>query len=140
MHPLVIRFIKASLIWFALASTFGMLLTIPATRDALFGLGGVPGRMHGHMMLAGFMSNIVIGVAYHILPRFLGQELHSYPTGYLHFWTGNIGLVGLALAFLIKGVSALLPVFGVTVGVSFLLFVYNIWSTFTASEKGEMRA
>lgn len=129
MHPVFLRFIKVSLFWFALAAVFGATLTFPAGREFLYGLGGAAGRVHGHLMLAGFVIHLIMGVAYHILPRFQGVNVYSYALASAHLWLSTIALAGLALSFLVGPLGFLQPWFGTVLALAFLMFVFNLAKT-----------
>jgi hypothetical protein len=53
--------------------------------------------------MLGWVSMMIYGVGYHILPRFSGKPLRYPKIGEIQFWTANIGLVGM-LAFYILNV------------------------------------
>ncbi|MBX3664542.1 MAG: cbb3-type cytochrome c oxidase subunit I [Burkholderiales bacterium] len=55
----------------------------------------VPGnvlRIHGHMMLLGFVLMIIYGVGLHVIPRFGGYPLRSERVATVQFWLANGGL------------------------------------------------
>ncbi len=55
----------------------------------------VPGnvlRIHGHMMLLGFVLMIIYGVGLHVIPRFGGYPLRSERVATVQFWLANAGL------------------------------------------------
>lgn len=55
----------------------------------------VPGnvlRIHGHMMLLGFVLMTIYGVGLHVIPRFGGYPLRSERIASLQFWLANAGL------------------------------------------------
>ncbi|MDH5534926.1 MAG: hypothetical protein OEZ08_05045 [Betaproteobacteria bacterium] len=57
--------------------------------------GLVPGnalRMHGHMMMLGFVLMTIYGVGLHVIPRFGGYPLHSERVANVQFWLANVGL------------------------------------------------
>lgn len=59
--------------------------------------------VHIHLNLFGFMAMMIFGVAYHILPRFMGKAI-KYPILIpLHFYFATIGLIGMVIAFLAGG-------------------------------------
>lgn len=130
MSPLTIRFLKASLFYFALAGLLGLSFFLVPTLVGEFKF------MHTHFNLLGWMSMMIYGVGYHILPRFRGKPLYSDKLGDIQFWVANIGLVvmtvakaislsvtGAALWTGIAIVGAFISVAGV------LIFVLNLWKT-----------
>lgn len=65
--------------------------------------GGLPGnvpRLHGHVMLLGFVTMMIYGVGLHVLPRFFGRALYSERLATAQFYTANIGLWLLAAGWL----------------------------------------
>ena len=53
--------------------------------------GNVP-RIHGHIMLLGFILMMIYGVALHVLPRFSGQALYSERMADWQLYLSNLGL------------------------------------------------
>jgi hypothetical protein len=129
MGTTTVRFIKMSLIYLAVGATLGMLFPI---FPRLLGLK----YAHVHLNLLGFMSMMVYGVAYHILPRFQGKLLYSDRMADVQFWLANIGLVGLALFSALQAYWPALPfkiplaLSGLMEAVAIYLFVANMWLTF----------
>ena len=63
-------FIRASLIWFVLGITLGLAMAVhPAWV--------VYRPAHAHMNLVGFVTMMIFGVGYQMLPRFFGHPIHS---------------------------------------------------------------
>jgi cbb3-type cytochrome oxidase subunit 1 len=138
MSTTTVRFIKMSLIYLAIGATLGALFPI---FPSLLGLK----YAHVHLNLLGFMSMMVYGVAYHILPRFQGKMLHSERMAEIQFWMANIGLVGLALFSALASYwpsgpfKIVLAIFGAVELVSIYLFVANMWLTFQQSSPQQQR-
>lgn len=90
--------------------------------------------VHIHLNLFGFMAMIVFGVAYHILPRFMGKMVRWPKMIPLHFYTANAGLVGMMFAYLAGGyidpdkriASILFEAFSGTAFLGVILFAVNI--------------
>ncbi|MHB0991244.1 MAG: hypothetical protein ACYC3O_05600 [Burkholderiales bacterium] len=53
--------------------------------------GNVP-RIHGHIMLLGFVLMMIYGVALHVLPRFSGKALYSEHLANWQLYLSNAGL------------------------------------------------
>lgn len=84
---------------------------------------------HVHVLLIGFVSMMIFGVGYHLLPVFAGTELHSMRLAELHFWLQNIGIVGLAFTMPYRyGENYKLGaiVFGAVSLLGIYVFVYNV--------------
>jgi cytochrome c oxidase cbb3-type subunit 1 len=120
------QFIKMNLVYLVLGVTLGALFRI---FPRLLGLT----HAHVHLNLLGFMSMMVFGVAYHILPRFQGRMLHSERLAEVQFWLANVGLVGLMILDGVKAyaptgpVTVPLALAGVVAAASIYLLVANIW-------------
>ena len=120
-------FLKASLAWFGVGATLGAVM-------ASWPNAAVYRTAHFHLNLLGFVSMMIFGVAYHVIPRFLGHPLHDKRLAAVHFWVANAGLATLALGFALiplLGARAL-PVQGaggVLSAVGAYLFIYNMWRT-----------
>jgi cbb3-type cytochrome oxidase subunit 1 len=92
---------------------------------------------HLHMALLGFVAMMIFGVAYHVIPRFTGNPLHSRRLAAAHWWLANSGLLTLVIGFLGRpqwGARAV-PVMaagGALAAVGAYLFAYNLWRTLDA--------
>jgi len=125
-------FIRASLLWFAAGILLGLAIAIhPAWiiyRPA-----------HAHMNVVGFLTMLVFGVGYQLLPRLFGHALYSTRLAVAHLFLANAGLAGLVLGFLIGPYdNAPGKVLTATGGSLFTLgamcWVYNLWRTFNAAD------
>ncbi|TAK20251.1 MAG: hypothetical protein EPO26_19365 [Chloroflexota bacterium] len=122
----------AAFVWSALAYlTIGVLLGLTMAIDIT--LVSRLRTAHAHVNLVGWVSMFIFGVAYHVLPRFSGQPLHSPRLADLHVVLANVGLVGMVVAFVTSGPGLILALFGTIEAVSGLLFVYNIARTLLAA-------
>ena len=132
MDRFVKNFILMSIVYLALASILGIcMIGNPSLMSLKF--------VHSHLMLLGWVSMMIYGVGYHILPRFAGKLLKSPKLGELQFWLANIGLVGMLLfytlgvynpgACIYRGLSI---AFGVVEALSIFLFFYNMTATLYA--------
>jgi len=68
----------------------GLLMLVRLADPALIP-GNLP-RVHGHMMLLGFVLMTIYGVGLHVLPRFGGYPLRSERIATIQFWLANGGL------------------------------------------------
>jgi hypothetical protein len=81
-------FVVASLVYFFLAAVLGVWM----------GGADSPGWVrfaHVHFNLLGFMSMMIYGVGYFILPRFNGRTLRWPSWVPVHFYVSNLGLIGM---------------------------------------------
>ena len=60
------------------------------------------------MLLLGFVTMMIFGVAYHVIPRYVGFPLRSQPWPAAHWWMANVGLVLLVCGFVLRVTSATL--------------------------------
>ncbi len=88
MDPVAKNFIRMSVIYFAIASVIGVhFMFSKVNHHQLF-------QAHVHLMLLGWLSMMIYGVGYHILPRFNGNPVAFPKMAIVHFWIANIALVG----------------------------------------------
>lgn len=133
MSRLTIMFIKSSLIYFAIAALVGLEITfMPNHLGALM-------PMHAHLMLLGWITMMIYGVGYHILPRFSASPLYSDKLANAQFYLSNIGLIGMAIGFVLRNYmdigAVLLVVFSIITAISILLFAFNMLMTLPKAPK-----
>jgi cytochrome c oxidase cbb3-type subunit 1 len=91
--------------------------------------------VHSHLMLLGWVSMMIYGVGYHILPRFMGRPLYSQKLGDVQFWVANGGLVAMLVFYTLNvyapaaGYVQVTVAAGVAELVSVFLFFYNMLKT-----------
>lgn len=131
MEQFVRRFVRSSLVWLGVGVMIGISMAIwPAAV--------VYRPAHAHANLLGFVSMMIFGVAYHVIPRFSGAPLHNRRLAAWHVWLANGGL-----ALLVGGWILRASVFDVGTGAvragavvsaaGIGLFIYNLWRTLDAS-------
>ena len=89
---------------------------------------------HVHMNLLGFVTMMIFGVGYHVLPRVAGAPLRWPRLGMIHWWLANTGLALMVAGFfLLPSLSAIGRVTLVTGGSmaasGAFCFIVNIWRT-----------
>jgi hypothetical protein len=88
-------------------------------------LPGDAARLHGHLMLLGFVTMMIYGVGLHILPRFAGRVLFSERMADAQFVFANLGLWTMAFGWLADNDLAL--TFGAGASwIAMTLFAVNI--------------
>ncbi len=128
MDRFVRNFIIASIIYLGLAAVLGVCML---GNESLLSLKFV----HSHLMLLGWVSMMIYGVGYHVLPRFSGRPLRYPKMGELQFWAANIGLLGMLLFYALGTYSpsgtlrTLTVTFGAIEALSIALFLYNMRAT-----------
>ena len=131
MEWFVRAFVKASLSWLALGVTLGVAMAAhPAWT--------VYRPAHVHMVLLGFVTMMIYGVAYHVIPRFAGAALHSRRAAAWHWWASNAGLALMVIGFVVRarGAAVGTPVLAFGGSLSALgayTFAYVLWRTMDAS-------
>lgn len=127
MDPAVVRFLKASLCWLVLGVTLGVAMALVPEwvryRPA-----------HVHMLLLGFVTMMISGVAYHVFPRFASTPLYSAALAATHLWLANIGLLLLVCGFVGRAHNQihapwLLGLGGVLSALGAYLLAWNLWQT-----------
>jgi hypothetical protein len=114
-------FVVAALVYFLLAAVLGAWMgsAMPA---------GWVRFAHVHFNLLGFMSMMIYGVGYFILPRFNGRTLHWPSWVPLHFYVANIGLIGMVATAPERPSTGFALFAGLSV-VSVAMFVVNLGAT-----------
>jgi cbb3-type cytochrome oxidase subunit 1 len=128
MDRFVRNFIIVSIVYLGLASLLGIgMLWDESLMPLKF--------VHSHLNLLGWVSMMIYGVGYHVLPRFSGRPLKYPKMGELQFWLANVGLVGMVVFYalnvyyLLPAYHALAAGFGALEVFSILLFLYNMMAT-----------
>ncbi len=130
MDKLSNLFIKAGLVYLAVSTILGVLIT----------LGPGYSLMHSHLALIGWVSFLLFGLAYMIIPQYSGKPLFSEKLGIIQFWLANIGLIGLSLSYpfmrmyMLKGLDyslarTIVIISGVFEAISVFIFIFNIWKS-----------
>lgn len=127
MDWFVKAFVKASLVWLALGVTLGVAMAAHpawiAYRPA-----------HVHMNLLGFVTMMIYGVAYHVIPRFTGHPLRGRRLAGWHWWASNVGLALMVVGFALRvhaGTRAtpVLATGGVLSALGAYAFGWIVWRT-----------
>ena len=127
------QFIYASLFYLAAATILGAL-------TGALSLGYWAQYGHTHLNLLGFMAMMVFGIGYFVLPRFNGADLRWPGLVALHFWLGNISLIGMVI---FRGLAVdtgndtyqgLFIASASIQSISILMFVVNLWVTLAAKK------
>ncbi|HET9798995.1 MAG TPA: hypothetical protein VFP90_13420 [Gemmatimonadaceae bacterium] len=128
MEWFVRAFLKASLAWLAIGVTFGVAMAAHPVWAAY--------RMaHMHMLLLGFVTMMIYGVAYHVVPRFAGFPLHSRRAAGWHWWASNAGLALMACGFVLRArgglgtATVVLAMGGLLSALGAYTFAYVLWRT-----------
>lgn len=131
MSKLTVMFIKASLIYLTLGAILGVYMTIPGANYGMFR------PSHAHLMVLGFCSMMIFGVAYHILPRFSGRQLFSEKMADWNFYLANAGIIGMVIGFAhitAPAMGIVLLLGSLSEAAACFLFAFNMFKTLP--EKG----
>lgn len=123
----VIRFLRASLIWLVVGVSLGVVMAVVPVWIRYR-------PVHVHILLLGFVSMMISGVAYHVFPRFAATPLHAPRLVSVHFVLANAGLLLVACGFAARahGIGHAGVVLGVGGGLSALgayALGWNLWRT-----------
>jgi len=128
MDRFVKGFIIMSIVYLGIAAVLGIVML--ANQDLM-----AMKFVHSHLNMLGWISMMIYGVGYHILPRFMGRPLYSNKIGEAQFYLANISLVAMLVFYTLNvydpsGVYRLLTVVsGAVQAVTIFLFFYNMLMT-----------
>ena len=131
MEPFVAGFVRASLVWLGVGGSLGLWMTFsPAA------LGYRSAHMHANLL--GFVSMMIFGVAYHVIPRISGSPLRHRRLARIHLWVANLGLALMVGGWMVRAHEPepggwILRAGAVTSGVGTALFIYVLWMTLRAA-------
>lgn len=120
-------FLRASLLWLVGGVSLGVAMAVhPAW--------AVYRTAHLHLLLLGFVTMMIAGVAYHVLPRFAATPLYSARLARAHLVLANIGVIAMVIGFGWRLHSpgpggALLGLGAVASAVGAYLLAWNLWQT-----------
>ena len=128
MDRFVKGFIVMSIVYLGISTILGLLML---GHQSLLSLKFV----HSHLNMLGWVSMMIYGVGYHILPRFMGRALYSNRIGEVQFYLANIALI-VMLVFYTLNVYApsgiyltITVVSGVVEAFTVFLFFFNMLMT-----------
>ena len=128
MDKSTVWFLYMSLAYLAAGVVLGLVMVfLPSATGTIY-------RVHAHINLLGWVSMMIFGVAYHILPRFSGRPVKYPRLVWPHFWLSNVGLIGMAVAWVLgsggsRSWEHLAGLFGLAASVGIGLFLFNMFST-----------
>ena len=125
-------FIRASLLWFATGTLFGVAMAIEPAWV-------VYRAAHAHINVVGFLTMMLFGVGYQLLPRLFGHPLWSRSLAIAHWWLANAGLAAMVVGFVVAPhigprSAPITATGGVLFAAGALCFVVNMWRTFDAAD------
>jgi cytochrome c oxidase cbb3-type subunit 1 len=124
-------FIRSSLLWFAAGILLGVWMAIDPSWN-------VYRPAHAHMNVVGWLTMLVFGVGYQLLPRLFGHPLHSTRLAIWHLFLANIGLGAMVIGFLLQphmiNARWVTASGGTLFATGALFWVWNLWHTFNAAD------
>lgn len=132
MEWFVKAFIRASLFWFGVGTALGLAM---ALRPSWV----VYRPAHAHLNVVGFLTMLVFGVGYQLLPRLFGGAVYSRRAAGVHFYLANVGLAALVTGFVLVARASrlgrvLLVMGGSIYAAGVVLWVWNLWRSFGEGE------
>jgi cbb3-type cytochrome oxidase subunit 1 len=127
MEWFVRAFLKSSLAWLAIGVTLGV-------ATAAHPAWSIYRPAHVHLVLLGFVTMMIYGVAYHVIPRFSGYPLPSRKAARWHWWASNTGLLLMVGGFVLRphaggAATPLLVAGGAASAIGAYTFAWLIWRT-----------
>ncbi len=93
MERIIVWYLRMGVIYFVLGAMLGTTMLLRPDESGYYL------SAHVHLNLLGFMSMMIYGVGYHILPRFSGRTIYSPLLVRIQFWAANAGLAGMAISW-----------------------------------------
>lgn len=128
MRGFTLGFIISCFVYLTLTAILGIIFLVSSSSS--YGL--VVAIVHSFLL--GFITMIIFGVNYHIIPIFSGKDFYSPGLAYLHLVMANLGITGLVFPLIFSGYPSDIPVIvklsSVLFAVSILVFIYNMLRTF----------
>ena len=128
MDKFVKGFIVMSIVYLGVAALLGIIMLGNQNVMALK-------FVHSHLNMLGWVSMMIYGVGYHILPRFMGRPVYSNKIGEAQFYLGNISLITLLSFYTLNVYSpnemyrTLTVASGAVQALTIFLFFYNMLMT-----------
>lgn len=128
MDKFVKGFIVMSVVYLGAAAIMGILMIANPNVMALK-------FVHSHLNMLGWVSMMIYGVGYHILPRFMGRPLYNNKIGEIQFYLANISLVSMLLFYTLNVYDpsdvykTITVISGAVQAFTIFLFLYNMLMT-----------
>ena len=128
MDKFVKGFIVMSVVYLGAAAVMGIVMLSNQNVMALK-------FVHSHLNMLGWVSMMIYGVGYHILPRFMGRALYSNKIGEAQFYLANISLMAMLLFYALNVYypsdlyRTITVVSGAVQALAIFLFLYNMLMT-----------
>ncbi|RLJ70883.1 cytochrome c oxidase cbb3-type subunit 1 [Hydrogenivirga caldilitoris] len=125
MNPLTKLNLLLSFLYLLIGSSLGLMLGFEPARNFLYSLKGIPSYAHAHIQLVGFVTQMIVGVTYHIIPMLTRGKVYSFRLGYLHTALLNVGLALQIYGFL-SGNPYFKALGSLILFLAILMYIFNI--------------
>ncbi len=128
MDRFVKGFIVMSIVYLGIAAVLGVIMLGNQNMLALK-------FVHSHLNMLGWVSMMIYGVGYHILPRFMGRPLYSNKIAETQFYLANISLVAMLVFYTLNIFNAndvyrmITVASGAVQALAIFLFFFNMLMT-----------
>ncbi len=95
--------VGCSILSFVGGGFLGFAHTLPAVN--YYTHGTLVTAMHGHLAFWGAYAMIVLSVIMYTMPHLTGKKIQDNAISYFAFWTSNIGMISMTLAFAVAGIA-----------------------------------
>ncbi|MCA9381342.1 cbb3-type cytochrome c oxidase subunit I, partial [Candidatus Dojkabacteria bacterium] len=95
--------IACAILSFVGAGFLGFAHTLPQVN--LYTHGTLVTAMHGHMAFWGAYACLVLAIITYTMPKLTGRKLQDSAMNTFAFWTSNIGMIAMTLAFAVAGIT-----------------------------------
>ncbi|HNN53875.1 MAG TPA: cbb3-type cytochrome c oxidase subunit I [Pseudomonadota bacterium] len=95
--------VGCSVMSFVGAGFLGFAHTLPQVN--MYTHGTLVTAMHGHMAFWGAYAMLVLAIISYTMPLLTGRKLHDTTLATFGFWSSNIGMIAMTLAFAVAGIS-----------------------------------
>jgi len=128
MDRFVKGFIVMSIVYLGISAVLGIIMLGNQNMMAMK-------FVHSHLNMLGWVSMMIYGVGYHILPRFMGRALYSNKIGEVQFYLANISLIAMLVFYIMNTYNpgdlyrTVTVASGVVQAFTIFLFFYNMLMT-----------
>ncbi|MBI5050714.1 MAG: hypothetical protein HZC11_07590 [Nitrospirae bacterium] len=136
MERIIVWYLRMSVFYFAAGALVGFCMLLWPDESGYYI------SSHAHLNLLGFMSMMIYGIGYHILPRFSGVHIYSQSIIRIQFWLANTGLLGMAICWplVLRQIArpfseVLLMISALSSLTAVVLFAFNIIKTIKPADK-----
>lgn len=127
------RHVAAALVYLAATAIMGNLMALDKIFDFLGGQVLRTIHAHAHLAGIGWVTMMIFGASYKLIPMFSLSELRNERPAYWQFWLLQVGLVGLYVALLLQSQWAIL--FALLIAAAVGLFLWTMRDVLRARKR-----